>query len=226
MRLCSAQQLKQRLRRTLVATQRRGPHCLNVVVLAVVHGLLGLSGSEPLTLSSSSLISHLVSVDVMQHISYRTQQVTNLTPRLQRNPTHRVRAGYNQIHNTQRLLSLVNPQPLQPNPLRTTTLSTRHNQNCHAQQPILPRTTQATTHSLAQSREPPAFTTQPSTHNYPFYQAQPRLPRTTTHSTTHSLSYHTQPCSVSSTSSLHNPTHHAQQPITPRTTQYATQNPG
>ena len=42
--LCSAQQLKQRLRSTLVASQWRGLHCLNiVVVLAVVHGLLGLS---------------------------------------------------------------------------------------------------------------------------------------------------------------------------------------
>ena len=40
---CSAQQLKQQLRSTLVASPWRGPHCLNiVVVLAVVHGLFGL----------------------------------------------------------------------------------------------------------------------------------------------------------------------------------------
>ena len=40
--LCSTQQLKQDLHRTLVATQWWGPHCLNIVVLVVVHGLLGL----------------------------------------------------------------------------------------------------------------------------------------------------------------------------------------
>ena len=41
----SAQQLKHQLRSTLVAAQWRGPHCLNIaVVLAVVHGLLGLLG--------------------------------------------------------------------------------------------------------------------------------------------------------------------------------------
>ena len=40
---CSAQQLKQQLQSTLVASQWRGLHSLNiVVVLAVVHGLLGL----------------------------------------------------------------------------------------------------------------------------------------------------------------------------------------
>ena len=56
---CSARQLtEQQLRIALVAVQWRGPHwhCLNIaVVLAVVHGLLGLSGSEravePLTVS-------------------------------------------------------------------------------------------------------------------------------------------------------------------------------
>jgi len=43
--LCSAQQLTQQLSGTLVATQWRGPHCLNIfVVLAVVYGLLGLLG--------------------------------------------------------------------------------------------------------------------------------------------------------------------------------------
>ena len=39
---CSTQQLKQQLWSTLVATQWRGPHCLNIIVLAVVHGLLDL----------------------------------------------------------------------------------------------------------------------------------------------------------------------------------------
>ena len=53
---CSARQLtEQQLRIALVAVQWRGPHCLNIaVVLAVVHGLLGLSGEravEPLTAS-------------------------------------------------------------------------------------------------------------------------------------------------------------------------------
>ena len=48
----------QQLRSTLVATHWRGPHCLKIaVILAVVHGLLGLSGSEravePPTLSPS-----------------------------------------------------------------------------------------------------------------------------------------------------------------------------
>ena len=47
------------LRSTVAATQWRGPRSLNiVVVLAVVHGLLGLYGSEravePLTLSPSA----------------------------------------------------------------------------------------------------------------------------------------------------------------------------
>ena len=79
--VCSAHQLKQQLRSTLVAAHWRGPrHCLNiVVVLAVVHGLLGLSGSEravePLTLPllphpfsrSPSLISHIASVDIKHH---------------------------------------------------------------------------------------------------------------------------------------------------------------
>ena len=42
---CSAQQLKQQLRSTVFATQWRGPHCHNIfVVLAAVHGLLGLRG--------------------------------------------------------------------------------------------------------------------------------------------------------------------------------------
>ena len=41
------QQLKQQLCSTLVAAQWWGPHCLNIaVVLAVVHGLLGLAGLE------------------------------------------------------------------------------------------------------------------------------------------------------------------------------------
>ena len=41
---CSAEQLKRQLRSTLVATQRRGD-CLNTsIVLAAVHGLLGLPG--------------------------------------------------------------------------------------------------------------------------------------------------------------------------------------
>ena len=41
--VCSAHQLKQHLRSTLVAARWRGPHCLNiVVVLAVVHSLFGL----------------------------------------------------------------------------------------------------------------------------------------------------------------------------------------
>ena len=48
----------QQLRSTLVATHWRGPHCLKIaVILAVVHGLLGLSGSEravePLNVSLS-----------------------------------------------------------------------------------------------------------------------------------------------------------------------------
>ena len=59
------------VRRTPAAAQWRGAHCLNTaVILAVVHGLLGLSGSEravePLTFSpflslSPSLISLMVS---------------------------------------------------------------------------------------------------------------------------------------------------------------------
>ena len=72
---CSSQQLKQQLRSTLVATQWRGPHCLNiVVVLAVFHGLLGLpvwsarsSHSHSLTSPPPSLISLMVSVDVKHH---------------------------------------------------------------------------------------------------------------------------------------------------------------
>ena len=47
---CSAHQLKQQLRSTLVAAHWQGPHCLNiVVVLAVVNGLFGLP-VEPFTL--------------------------------------------------------------------------------------------------------------------------------------------------------------------------------
>ena len=82
----SAQHLKQQLRNTAVATQWRGPHRLNiVVVLAVVYSLLGPSGSdcadEPLTLYpfphpfSPSLISHLASADVKQHVYLLLQSV-------------------------------------------------------------------------------------------------------------------------------------------------------
>ena len=78
------------------------------------------------------------------------------------------------------LLSLVNLQPVQPNSPRTTTLSTRHNQNYLAQQPIPPRTAQATTHCLAQSRQPPTCTTQLTTHKNPLRYVQPNPPRTTT----------------------------------------------
>ena len=77
---CSAQQLKQQLRSTLFASQWRGPHCLNIVViLPLVHVLLGLQGRSAYSLClypppplraflSPSLISHLASVDVKQHV--------------------------------------------------------------------------------------------------------------------------------------------------------------
>ena len=59
--LCSTQQLKQQLRCTLVASHWRGPHCHNIIVLAVVHGLLGLPGRS--ALSSHSLVRHMSEVD-------------------------------------------------------------------------------------------------------------------------------------------------------------------
>ena len=73
-----AQQLKQQLRRALVAAQWRGDmHRLNTsIVLAAVHGLSDLFRavsavepllSRPLPPLSPSLISHLASEDVKQH---------------------------------------------------------------------------------------------------------------------------------------------------------------
>ena len=53
---CSAQQLKQQLRSTLFASQWRGPHCLNIVViLPLVHVLLGLQGRSARSSYSLSL---------------------------------------------------------------------------------------------------------------------------------------------------------------------------
>ena len=69
---CSAQQLKQRLRGTLVAAQWRGHRLNTSIALAAVHGLLGLPGrcsrsslhSPPPSPPSPSLLGHLASVDV------------------------------------------------------------------------------------------------------------------------------------------------------------------
>ena len=82
--LCSAQQLKQQLRSTLVADAMARGHRLNIfVVLTAVHGLLGLPGRSarsslhtlappppppPPTPLSPSQISHLASVDVKQNV--------------------------------------------------------------------------------------------------------------------------------------------------------------
>ena len=72
------------------ATQWRGPHCINIaVVLAVVHSLLGLSGSKrakkrkkeknhyPSPPPSPSLISHFASVDIKQHLYLLTLGLTH-----------------------------------------------------------------------------------------------------------------------------------------------------
>ena len=80
---CSTQQLKQQLRGTLVTTQWRMGHCLNIfIVLAAVHGLPGRSAQSslhsffpppppPLPFPlSSSLIIHLASVDVKQNVYF------------------------------------------------------------------------------------------------------------------------------------------------------------
>ena len=82
---CSAQQLRQQLRGTLVATQWRGSYCLNIINYCCAGGgprppwssrseravepLLFLSRPPSFPLSQS-LISHLASVDVNKMFTY------------------------------------------------------------------------------------------------------------------------------------------------------------
>ena len=82
--------LKQKLRNTLAASQWRGPHCLNIAV--VLAGVPRPSRSSegrtaqtshslfipfpPPTPLSPSLISHLASVDVKQHVYLLTYSLT------------------------------------------------------------------------------------------------------------------------------------------------------